>query len=57
MAATAIYSMIMVLWKETAFLFGEPWKGVGKGRVVLWLRCLATAASRDSEPAVSDYLR
>ena len=28
MVATAIYSVTMVLWKETAFLFTEPWKGV-----------------------------
>jgi len=28
MVATAIYSVSMVLWKETAFLFAEPWKAV-----------------------------
>jgi len=28
MVATAIYSVTMVLWKETAFPFAEPWKGV-----------------------------
>ena len=31
MVATAIYSVTMVLWKKTHFLFAEPWKGVGKG--------------------------
>jgi len=35
MVATAIYSVTMVLWKETAFfLFAEPWKGVGKARML-----------------------
>ena len=24
----AIYSVTMVLWKETVFPFAEPWKGV-----------------------------
>jgi len=31
MVATAIYSVAMVLGKETAFPFAEPWKGVEKG--------------------------
>jgi len=31
MVAMAIYSVTMVLWKETEFLFAEPWKGAEKG--------------------------
>jgi len=34
MVATAIYSVTMVLWKETAF--PQLWKGVGKGMLYLW---------------------
>ena len=35
MVATAIYSVTMVLWKETAFPLCRAWKGVGKGMLFL----------------------
>jgi len=31
MVATAIYFVIMVLWKETAFPLAASWTGVEKG--------------------------